>query len=83
MTVEGYSAASGVTDVPMYHGIMPTNPDDGYVGIPMPVAVTLSAFAASVRSDAGGGTGNEWTATFYVRPPGGTFSPAATFQLNT
>lgn len=83
VVVEAYSASSAVTELPLLHGTMPTDPDDGYVGIPTPSATVFRSYAASVRSDAGGGHGNEWTATLHVRPYGGSFSPVATFQLNT
>lgn len=83
VVVEAYSASSAVTELPLLHGTMPTDPDDGYVGIPTPSATVFRSYAASVRSDAGGGPGNEWTATLHVRPYGGSFSPVATFQLNT
>ena len=81
--LEASSASSGVTELPLYHGNMPIDPDDSYPGIPTAGAILLRAYASTVLSDAGGGPGNEWTATLHVRPYGGSFSPVATFQLNT
>lgn len=81
--LEASSASSGVTEMPLYHGMLQIDPDIDYPSIPTASGILLSAYAASVRSDAGGGPGNEWTATLYVRPYGESFSPVATFQLNT
>lgn len=83
ITVEGSSASSGVTTLDLYHGPMMIDPDSGYPAIPVASDTTFSAFSCASISNSGGGPGNEWTATLYVRPPGSSFSPVTTFSINT